>query len=704
MNSGDGVPAHAGGRTTSEANATHHSARAVGVGYQIPRNALALLMIAQAFVVAPHVMHISSWIIGVGVICGCWRWMVFQGRWDYPRRWVKVLLVIAAGIGVAFSGRSVFSLETATALLIVAFALKLIEMRSRRDAYLVILLCYFLVAAEFLFEQAIGVALYGCIAMVIVTAAFVGLHQLHTRVRATTSLRTAAVLVFQAIPLMLVLFLFFPRVAPLWSVPLPGAAQTGISDHVTPGDIAALTRSSEIAFRVEFDGAMPPMRDLYWRGLVYSRYASGTWSMGGGGVLPANLPAFTGEPVTYAPAPGGMSPLTYQVLLEPTQASWLFALEVPRAVTRGTTLTRDFRLVANEPVHSMIRYRVESYPRAVTDASLPEWLRSRETRLPDGDNPRVVAYAKALRASSASNEDYLAQVLRHIRNEPYVYTLTPPPLAGANSIDAFWFDTRRGFCSHFAGAFVYLARAAGIPARLIGGYQGGEVNPGTGHLVVHQFDAHAWSEVWLEGRGWVRIDPTAAVAPARIESGLNAALSEEDRAVLAGVLGLSFAGMPGLRDVLYLFESVQHRWNMWVVGYDTELQAHYLAKLLGKVTPARIGAAILLGGAMSLGLVVISLFWRRRIRIDHPVERLFKRFADQLDRLGIVRAPQETPRQFLLRVNAARQDKASEIGPLIADVDALLYNPDVRSTQQSLRALRSGLRRLRLDVALKIRS
>jgi hypothetical protein len=277
-------------------------------------------------------------------------------------------------------------------------------------------------------------------------------------------------------------------------------------------------------------------------------------------------------------------------------------------------------------------------------------------------------------------------------------------LTKANSIDAFWFDTRRGFCSHFAGALVYLARAAGIPARLVGGYQGGEVNPRTGHLVVHQFDAHAWAEVWLEGRGWVRVDPTAAVAPARIESGLNAALSDADRAVLAGVIGARFDGVPGLRDVMYLFESMQHRWNLWVVGYDTELQTRYLVDLLGKVTPARIGIAMLLGGSMSLALVAISLFWRRRARVDHPVERLFRRFAARLERLGFARSPQETPGQYLARIDAARHGKPGQVAPLIAAIEALLYNPDVESTQRSLRLLRSGLRRLRLDVALKTRS
>jgi len=682
---------------------SNDTVEALGVGYQIPRNSLGLLMVAQAFVVLPHAAHITPWIIAVGLFCGCWRWMVFQGRWDYPQRWIKVLLVVASAIGVGVSGQNVFSLETATGLLIVAFALKLVEMKSRRDAYLVIHLCYFIIAAEFLFDQSIGVALYGAAAMVFVTAAFVGLHQLHTRVRASTSLRTAAVLVMQAVPLMLVLFLFFPRIAPLWSVPLPGGTRTGISDHIAPGDIAALTRSDEIAFRAVFDGPVPVPRDRYWRGLVYSKFMRGTWSVGDVPSAPENQPAPPKSQSEFLPARSGISPVTYQVLLEPTQSTWLFALDVAMPVTYGTALTRDFRLVSNDPVHTLIRYRAEAYAGAVTDIELPGWLRARETQLPENDNSQTVAFAKELASRSKTPEDFLAGVLQYIRTEPFFYTLNPPLLGDANSIDTFWFDSRRGFCSHYAGAFVYLARAVGIPARMIGGYQGGEINPVTGHLVVRQFDAHAWAEVWLDGRGWVRMDPTAAVAPARIESGLDAALSETDRAVLSAITGRRFEGVPGLKDVLYLFESMQHRWSMWVVGYDSDMQARYLADLLGEVTPARVGLVMLLGGGISLGLVALSLFWGRRAVPDHPAQRAFRRFAHRLGRIGLTRLPDETPGRFLARVNSVRKREPAAIAPLIDHLDSLLYNPDVACTKEALRRLRGGLRRLQVDVTLRAR-
>ena len=229
-----------------------------GVAFQIPRNSLALLMVAQAIVVLPHAWQLPPWIIAAGLFCGFWRSMVYQGRWDYPRQWVKAVLVLTSGAAVAISARYGLSLEAASSLLIIAFALKLIEMKSRRDAYIVIYLCYFTIATEFLFNQSIAIALYGLGAFVVVTAAMIGLNQLHTDVHPLRTLRVSALLVVQALPLMVVLFLFFPRIAPLWSVPLPNQATTGISDVVTPGDIANLVQSDAIVLRAVFDAGQNP--------------------------------------------------------------------------------------------------------------------------------------------------------------------------------------------------------------------------------------------------------------------------------------------------------------------------------------------------------------------------------------------------------------------------------------------------------------
>ena len=494
--------------------------KALGIAYQIPRNNLALLMVAQVVVILPLAAHISLWIVGAALFCGVWRTQVYLGRGGYPANWVKAVLVGAASFGVALTGLRLFSLEAATSLLVLAFALKLVEMKSRRDAYVVIFLSYFLIATAFLFDQSMTIAAYELIASVVVTAATVGMNQLQTRVRPGASLWTAAGLVFQALPLTLVLFLLFPRVEPLWNVPIPSGATTGLSERLTPGDVGSLSQSDELAFRAIFDGSAPAPRDLYWRGLVYSKYEDGTWS-----VLndPRRIEALSST------SPG----IAYQVFTEPSLSKWLFALDT--AVTFGSRIeqTRDYRLVNAEPIMSVLRYRVVSHPDFVMDEVLDQRTHARELVLPKGENPRLRAYAADLLARSQSPEEMVERMLSYIRGETYHYTLRPPLFTGDDSIDQFWFDGRRGFCTHYAGAMVFALRSVGIAARMVGGYQGGQVNEITGHVVVRQYQAHSWVEVWFEGLGWTRVDPTAAVAPARVESGLNAALSQVDRASLS---------------------------------------------------------------------------------------------------------------------------------------------------------------------------
>ncbi len=674
-----------------------HVPPARGIAYQIPRNSLALLMVAQVVVVIPYLFHLSPWIIAVGLFCGYWRSGVYQGRWDYPRRWIKAVLVASSVGGVVVSGVGMFSLEAAASLLILAFALKLIEMKGRRDAYLVIFLGYFTIATQFLFDQSIAVAAYQVIAVVVVTAAMVGLNQLASRVNPLESLRVAATLILQALPLTVVLFLFFPRIAPLWTVPLPSTSTTGISDRMKPGDVAQLIRSDELAFRVVFEDQVPPNRELYWRGLTYSRFIDGTWSVGG------LLPEW--DPIARPAPERGAYAIDYEVLLEPTQSDWLFALDVAQARTPGVTLSRDYRLEAPDPVLSVFRYRVSSYPDLPMDAyqtetGLPDNLRRRETWYPEEDNPRIQRFAAGLwREAGGDPNAFVAAVLDQIRSQPYFYTLSPPQLEDRDSIDRFWFDTRRGFCSHYAGALVFMLRSVGVPARMVGGYQGGEVNPVTGHVMVRQYDAHAWAEYWLPGAGWRRVDPTFAVAPARIEQGLNAALSAEDRASLSALTSARFEGLALFRDLLFWADSLEHRWNLWVIGYDTHLQSNVLQGLLGKITAARVGAAMLAGGVVSLGAVALLLFWRRRPAPRHPVERTFARFCERVAAAGWRRPPGEAPASFIRRIAASGGLAEDQADGLIADLDRLLYNPAAEWGSRDLRALRAQLRRLQFRLA-----
>lgn len=657
----------------------------VGMAYQIPRNALALLMISQVVVILPLAAYITVWIIGVGLFCGYWRSQVYRGRWGYPAGWVKAVLVFAGVIGIGLSGYGTFSLEAATSLLVLAFALKLLEMKTRRDAYLIIFLGYFLIATAFLFDQAITMAAYQVLAAVVITAAMVSMNQLQSRVRPLASLKLATGLILQALPLTLVLFLLFPRIAPLWSIPMPSSATTGISDSIKPGDVANLTLSDELAFRAVFEDVIPAPRDLYWRGLTYSEFDQGTWRVGRALTPRLRPPEIVGAGIGY------------EIFLEPTQAEWLFSLDTPVDYGARLKMLGDYRLINPEPVLSVKRYRLVSDPEFVESVPLAPLLSRRETALPDDGNKRIRDYATQLyEQSGRSAEVMIDTMMAQIRNQDYVYTLQPPVLGSANSIDEFWFDTRRGFCSHYAGAMVFALRAAGVPARMVGGYQGGEINSVTGHVEVRQYLAHAWVEVWVEGRGWKRVDPTAAVAPARVENGFNASLSGADRAALSFLTSARLGESDLLSSTLQWFGSVEHRWNFWVVGYDATTQSGVLQELLGKVTPARIGIALMIGGGLSMFLVVIAMFWRRRPTQRNPVERRFYKFCSAMARQGYGRDPGETPAAYIQRL-ALKADLDPQ--PMMHRLQTFMYDPDAANSDAQRRLLRQDFRKLRFKLA-----
>ena len=676
--------------------------RAVGAGAAVPGSALALLLLAQGAAVLPHAARLSPLLLLVWLLCVLWRLQVFRGRWHFPPTTVKAGLVLLAGVAVALAYRRPFALEPAVALLVVAFALKLLETRSRRDGFVLVLQGYFVVAAELLFEQGMGTAARQLCTVALLTAALVALHDGGRARAATESLRTAAVLLLQAIPLTVVMFLFFPRIAPLWSVPLAeGAGRTGISETMAPGDIARLGRSDELAFRVEFEGAVPPPRDLYWRVLTYSRYEDGVWSPGGAVPGDARLVQWGGRaPERWSAVPARAPSLRYTVVAEPTHRPWLYALDLAFPRTPGTGLGRDFRLLAREPVTARLRYAVESRRGAVLDPELPAWLRMRETRLPAEGEPRSRAFLAALVAEHGRGDALVTALLRHFREAPFRYTLTPPTLTG-DRIDAFLFDTRAGFCAHYAGAFVYLMRLAGVPARVVAGYQGGELNPVGDHVVVRQYDAHAWAEVWFEGRGWVRVDPTAAVAPGRIEGGAEAALAQQAGEAASPFRGAFWRSLGWAMDALYFLDSLEHRWNVLVLAYDADRQSRVLRDLLGALTPLRVAVGAAVAGSLALALPALFFLLRRGPRRS-PALRVLDALDAGLARGGLGRRRGEAPARWGERVARVRPEFADDVRALTGWVDAVLFGPSPAPEAAVPPELRRRLLRLRLRLATPV--
>ena len=670
-----------------------------GVQQQIPRNSLILIMLAQAAVVIPHIQQLSVWIILLGLGCAYWRWQIFRDRLPFPKWWLKALLTFGTGAIILVSEGIQHRLETWTSFLIVAFALKLIETKTRRDAYAVIFLACFVIVTEFIYSQTILTTLYQCAALIIVIAAMVGMNQFHTRINILSSIKLAGKLIAQALPLMLVLFVLFPRITPFWWVPSASTARTGLSSELTPGDIARLAHSDEIAFRAVFEKSPPPPQELYWRALVFSNFYAGTWSLGKIPFLKSGQPAIDWANddiiVSFVPEQRGSKKISYQILQEPTENIWRFGLDlaIPRPGNSG--LTWDFRIVTKKPMSTLTHYAIDSYPEAMLDKNLPPWLQERETRLPAQDNSRIIEYAQQLYARSNSNRNFIDTILRKIREGNFRYTLKPPILDRNNSVDQFWFDTQAGFCMHYAGALTYMLRSVHIPARVVGGYQGGEINPITGHVVVRQYHAHAWVEAWLPGEGWQRFDPTAVIAPERVEQGLEAALTDEERDALSTFTNMRLGQVFFAARMLHLFESFEHRWNMFVVGYDTKRQSDTLQKLLGEVTPLRVALVLLLGGGISLILAGLSIFMQHKSKAMHPVVKLFQHFSNELSAKGLTRQAQESPMQFIQRIGSEKKLEKKNYIPLAKKLQKLLYSSTQPNESVNMRQLRKEFTHLK---------
>jgi transglutaminase-like putative cysteine protease len=595
---------------------------------------LAWLVGALLLVIAPHAQRAPWWLTLLTLCLYGWRLYYALNRAPLPSR-LLVLGVAAVGIlGVWIEFRTIFGRQPGILLLMLFSGLKLLETRSHRDAAVSAFLGYFLIVTNFLYTQTMQTAAAMTVALFLITAALIGFSAPQRPVRA--NLRTAGLLLAHAAPAALALFVLFPRVpGPLWGLPQDAyAGMTGLSDTMSPGNLSSLAQSDAIAFRAEFQGDAPPPQQRYWRGPVLWEFDGRTWSIG---------PNFL---VEFVVPEGGRGTYRYEVVLEPHNRHWLFALETAATLPERSRITYDGQLVANNPVRARIRYNLTSLiaPRPAGKDS-PGSMR-RALRLPQEFNPRATALAAQWRAASADDAEVVARALAFLREGRYVYTLEPA-LLGRHSIDEFLFVTKEGFCEHFSSAFVFLMRAAGIPARVVTGYQGGELNSVDSIITVRQSDAHAWAETFLPGRGWVRVDPTGAAVPGRIDIGLARAVPQTTSLPL--MMRPELEWLRGVRD---RWEATAHKWNVWVLGYNPERQRELmsLAGLRDADWRALTAALFAFLGVMTLALLAWSL--RRLVRPD-PVQKAWRAFCRKLAARGVERAPHEGPRDYAARAATA---------------------------------------------------
>lgn len=591
-------------------------------------------MIAALLVtVIPHLRYLPLWFIALlALVCGSrlaaahWRWRPFPA-------WLRLVVTVATFISIAFSYGSVFGRHPGTALLAAMLTLKLLESFRYRDVFVVASLCYFLIVAQFLFSQSPLLVSYLLVAFVLVTVLLVVLveDQAESAGQTLTKAPLAAgkhtsKLIAQALPLAAVFFFFFPRLSsPIWGLPEDALdGKTGLSGKMAPGSITELLIDDSPAFRVEFEGSVPAQQDLYFRGPVLWKFDGRQWSE-----------SYLMSAARTDPVRESGTAVRYNLMLEPHHRRWIFALDYPGSVPSQALLNQNFVLQARKSIVDRESYDLVSYPDGRINTRLLAQQRQAGLQLPPNRNPRTAALAQQWREELPSDQAIAQRALSMFNAEPFAYSFSPPPL-GFHSADDFLFDTREGYCEHYASAFTLLMRAAGIPARVVTGYQGGFYNEAGNYLLVRQSDAHAWAEIWLEGRGWIRVDPTAAVAPERIDLGARRAAGARR----------SLLDYDWLYDLQGSLDTITNFWNRWVLQFDRERQRTLLQPFgvddLDLSTTAWIMAALFTLFLLSSGFWVL----RRQGRSSDLVQREYERFCRKLRPRGLVRGTSEGPGEF----------------------------------------------------------
>ena len=588
------------------------------------------VLIAQIAVVLPHAAHLPIWLIGfaaISIIAQLPRLKSRLKKLSHLKRVyqsMQMLGFLLGLVGLWLTYNTAFGLDMGVAFLVLCLASKLWELYKRRDAYVVLNLSLFVLAALFLMDQGLLTTLEVVLGAVIVLLAFIALND-DSNDDGDGRLRTLGVLGIGALPLLVVLFLFFPRLPPLWSVQLSGQqATTGVSDSMSPGDFANLGQSTQLAFRVEFGDERPPQQQLYWRGLVFSDFDGVTWR-------PSNqvsqwstrsqAPTWIQNAFATVPEQVQAAPTRYQIILEPTQQNWLFGLDYPFSQQPDINITSNFTLSKDQPVTQQLRYDVLQFAPMRIDTVLTEASRRLNLALPAEGNPQARALAQQLFVQSGSDPvRYMAAIERWINQTEFRYTLSPPRL-NTDRIDEFLFQTKAGFCEHYSSSFTFMMRAAGIPARVVAGYQGGELSQGGDVWEVRQKDAHAWTEVWLEGQGWVRVDPTSFVAPERVEQGMNAMTEQQGAAMFGSGASaqISYQQYQMLQTLRRLSDQASYYWQKDVVGYDQDKQADSLLKWFN-ISSIMQQVIWLAASAIIVMTTLVFIIWRRRRKRWHPAD------------------------------------------------------------------------------------
>jgi protein-glutamine gamma-glutamyltransferase len=665
----------------------------------LPRDARDTLFLLGVifWVIMPHMEHLPLWCSGLAIAVLLWRGKLALSSQPLPSKWWLLAVLVLIIAATFWSHRSLIGKDPGVTLIVALLCLKTLELRAKRDAFVVFFLGFFTMLTNFFFSQSLLVAAAMLLALMGLLTALIHSHRMVGQPPLKESLKSAGFLVLLGAPIMALLFVLFPRVAPLWGMPGEASAgRSGLSSEMTIGDMAKVALDDAIALRLKWNlspgQSIPPQNQMYFRGPVLSQFDGRTWK-----------PSFENSFSRRFPLPADLRTsneiYAYEVTLEPTRWPWIFVLEAatqaPKVPNHEVRMTQELQWISNTPVSDLLRYTATSSLqfRHGPEKNIPGMQSFLD--LPPGFNPRTMQLAFDLRRdprfSRAGAEVLVPEVLNRLKTGGYTYTLDPG-VFGQHTADEFWFDKKEGFCEHIASSFVILMRALDIPARIVTGYQGGEMNPVDGYWTVRQRDAHAWAEVWQAGVGWVRVDPTGAVSPGRVGSFDRLARPQGAiGAALGAVIPLGFT-----QQLRAAWEAVNNSWNQWVLNYSQARQLDLLKNLgfssptwedLGKVLALIISLVGLIGAAFT--------YWERHHQ--DPWLRELGRARKLLAKAGLPSGASTPPRTLALQALAKFGEDARGLHDWLLQYDALRYRPQAqeKGAASSLATLKAGLSRLK---------
>lgn len=629
---------------------------------EVNQRVLIFLLVSIGLITLPHIYHVPFPLFAFFSIMLLWR---FAGIWNpqwLPNQLLVFLLLVASLVLLNTQHQGIFGRDAGTSVFITALGLKLLEIKKERDLYLINYLAFINATTQFLYQQSVLMAGYILLVCCVLLATLISINS--QKPETIPALKTAAIILFQALPLAIVLFVLFPRIeAPRWMLfEDKHAARTGLSDSLEPGSISSLGMSDELVFRVKFKDEPPPPNQRYWRGPVYSVTDGKRWTE----IKNLSFRRFLDNPSYQG------KPYQYTLLMEPQDKDWVFALDLPSSFPRSLEKNALYQLINKANPDKRAEYKITSHPEYNT-GYITKTERRDNLQLPSEPSDKIKQLVDQLQGFDQPEEVFIQSLLDHFKNEKFYYTLMPP-LMEENPIETFLFETRYGFCSHYATAFVYLMRVADIPARIVGGYQGGELNQSGNFLEIRQANAHAWAEVWLKNKGWTRVDPTAAVAPERVEQNVNVDLQITSGANFSPIQFNSSQAISWMKKARQIWGSVDYNWQRWVINYTSDNQSRFLSSL--GIHDIKTMVYWLVGCIAVITLIISwTILKDKKVKSD-KVLLLYQRFCKKLAKMGFHKETSETAQKFSIRIQKQRPDLADNIKKITAVFVKLRYQKD----------------------------